>query len=123
MLDDVDLGTYAGANMTGFEQFCVFSSTGSYRVTATSAHGVGNRFYLDNAGATLRYIVRWYDSNNFQRNLRNNQQSPTFDATASAIDCAGVTNTRLRIRVRNAWAGSAAAGVYSDTLTLLVQPQ
>jgi len=123
MLNDVNLGSWAGANMTAFERFCVFSTTGSYNVTASSANGVGNRFYLDNAGTTLRYVVRWFDSNNVRQNLRHNQVSNVFSAVTTAPDCNGVTNSRLRIRVRNNWAGAVPAGTYSDTLTLLIQPQ
>lgn len=123
MLNDVNLGSWAGGNMTAFERFCVFSSTGAYNVTATSANGVGNRFYLDNAGTSLRYVVRWFDSNTGRQNLRNNQTSNTFDAVTTAVDCGGVTNSRLRIRVRNNWAAAVPAGTYADTLTLLIQPQ
>jgi len=122
MLNDVNLGAWSGSNMTAFEQFCTFSSTRSYRVTASSAHGVGNRFYMENAGTTLRYVVRWYDSNNFSRNLRNNQASATFSSNATAVDCGGITNSRVRIRVRNNWAAATPAGTYTDTLTLVIEP-
>ena len=123
-LDDVNMGTWAGGTMTSFEFACTFSTTTQYRVTATSTNGAGQWHRLiDGSGNFLRYLVHWRDSNNLQRRLRHNRQSVVFSSNATAVDCGGATNTRIRIRVREAWLTAAPPGVYNDTLTLLVQPE
>lgn len=123
-LDDVNMGSWAGGTMTSFEFACTFSTTTQYRVTATSANGSGQWHRLtDGSGAFMRYLVHWRDSNNFQRRLRHGQLSVVFDSNATVADCGGGTNTRIRIRVRQQWLAATPAGNYSDTLTLLVQPE
>jgi hypothetical protein len=62
-LDDIPLGTYAGAgDMTGADDLCVYSNNGGYDITATG-NGTGQAFTLTGtSSATVPYTVEWATS-------------------------------------------------------------
>lgn len=123
-LDDIGLGTWSGADLNGNDQFCVFSSTRSYTITATSANGTGTTFRLKDSGTNyIAYNVSWTDSSSSTSTLSNATASGAQATSATAVNCAGADNTTVSINVPSANVAAVPAGSYSDTLTLLVTPQ
>lgn len=123
-LDDINLGSWSGADMNGSDQFCVFSSTRSYTITATSANGAAAVFRLKDAGTNyIPYTVSWTDSAATSLPLLNAVTSLPFATNATSTNCGGGDNTTVSINVPTAGIGSVPAGAYSDTLTMLVTPQ
>lgn len=123
-LDDINLGTWSGADLNGSDQFCVFSSTRSYTITATSSNGTAALFRLKDGGTNyIPYTVTWTDSAPTSLPLLNAIASTPFATNATSTNCGGADNTTVTVNVPSAAIGAAPAGAYSDTLTLLVTPQ
>jgi len=60
-LEDIDLGQFAGANLTGGSPACVYrSGTGNYQITG-SGSGTAGAFTLAGGGATVAYSVDFTD--------------------------------------------------------------
>ena len=123
-LDDINLGTWSGADLSGSDQFCVFSSTRSYTITATSGNGTGATFRLKDAGTNfIAYTVSWTDSAPATTALTSGTASGAQATSATSVNCGGADNTTVSVNVPSANIASVPAGNYSDTLTLLVTPQ
>lgn len=122
-LDDIALGTWSGVDLTGFDDLCVFSSTRSYTITATSANGTGTTFRLSDGTNFIPYNVSWRDSAPATTALASGTASGAQATSATATNCGGSDNTRVSVTVPSAGIAAAPAGAYSDTLTLLVTPQ
>jgi len=123
-LDDINLGSWSGADLNGADQFCVFSSTRSYTITATSANGTGATFRLKDAGTNfIAYNVSWTDSTPAVTALSSGSASAAQATSATSVNCGGADNTTVTVNVPSANISSVPAGNYSDTLTLLVTPQ
>lgn len=127
-LQDINFG---GTNSTPAQQFidvCVYSTTGSYDITATSGNGLGNNFRLGNAGLT-EFITYDVDFNNVASgttgtDLNNAVTSNAFTgADQLQDDCGGSVNARMFVQINNGSFNAASSGSYSDTLTLVVSPQ
>lgn len=121
---DISLGTHAAlaADQSGSDAVCVFSSTGGYSVTATSANGTG-AFSLNDGGTNdIAYTVTWQGAG---------AAVPLAEGTAligqtgdsGSVNCSGGTNATFEVTVAAALFNAAAPGSYSDTLTLLVEPE
>jgi len=123
-LDDINLGSWSGVDLNGSESFCVFSSTRSYTITATSANASGTVFRLKDSGTNyIAYNVSWTDTSPATVALASGTASGAQQASATAVNCGGADNTTVSINVPTANIAAVPAGSYSDTLTLLVTPQ
>lgn len=130
-LDDIALGSWStgDAAPTQADALCVYTSTGNYEITATSANATGTTFRLKDSGSNyINYTVDWTDD----------AAVPVTTALSSGVllagqvgdaantDCGGVMNASVTVNIANGGAGgmnAAATGNYSDTLTLLVAPE
>ena len=121
-VDDVDFGSRA--YLTSSERFvdrlCVYSSTGGYAITVTSANGV---FELAGDGSPDRipYRMQWISGGIHE--LAPGVATGGFLGHSTDIDCRGRTNASFRVIVTAADFNRADPGVYSDTLMLLVRPE
>lgn len=124
-LNDINLGSWTGGDMTGTDTLCAFSSTWGYTLSASSIHGIGTGFRMtDGSGSFISYEVQWRDSFNRQFNLQHGVNTPFLWGIAFSTTCNFVgTNARLNIRVPAANIAGKVAGSYSDTLTLVIAPQ
>jgi spore coat protein U-like protein len=107
---------------------CIYSSTGSYDITATSSNGNGTTFRLANGGASsfIEYDVQWNNtaSGNNGTDLNNAVTSGVFTgANTTQNDCGGGVNSRLFVDVVNSSFNAAPSDNYTDTLTLVITPQ
>ncbi len=100
---------------------CVYTSTGGYQVTPTSANGAGLQFRMADGLNFLVYDVNWNDGTG-NTNL-NNGQVLTGRAGSTVVGCGGGTNATVQVNVTVGNIASAPVGNYADTLTLLIAPE
>jgi hypothetical protein len=123
-LDDIALPTYAGADIAGSDDLCVYSNTGGYEITATG-NGTGQAFELIGSSANIPYTVEWSDSAGagsgtaLTTNVALTGQGGTFSTT----DCGGGNNAQVIVRASEPDLAVAPADNYTGVLTLLVAPE
>ena len=127
-LQDVNFGGNNSAPSQQFIDVCVYSTTGSYRITASSASGTGNTFRMANSGSTqfITYDLDYNDEalGTSGADLNNSSLSSVFTGADQVNDdCGGGVNGRLFVQVSGSSFNQASSGSYSDTLTLVVSPQ
>ena len=115
-LQDIDLGTYTGAgDLQGASNACVKrNGAGSYSVTATSI----NAFALMDS-ASVPYGVTW-GGQPLDHGVVLAGQTP--EAVALKGVCGATAMNKIGVRVQAVHLQIAPPGVYTDVLTLLVQP-
>lgn len=121
-LDDINLGAQGNltATATQSDDVCVFSSTGGYNITLTSANGT---FELTDASTTtnIPYTVDWIAGTTTTAVYNTPITGLTGDSTA--VDCNAGTNATFSVSVAAPDFNAADPGSYTDTLTMLVQPE
>jgi hypothetical protein len=128
-LVDVSFGTITNfsSDITNSQSICVYSTQGSgkYNVTATGS-GNGGAFTLSSGSNTLAYQVQWADSPNQTTGVSLSPgvtQNVLRSSATNAICAVGLSSSASLITILTADAvGSATAGDYSGTLTLLIAP-
>ncbi len=112
---------------------CIYSSTGSYRVTATGS-GSGSSFKITSGSNTLDYTVTWNSGgagglNDSGVSLTAGAQSATLpNATTTSSDCngGGPANSTARVIVGvtepDMIAAASSSTPYTGTLTMVVAP-
>lgn len=128
-LDDLNLGSY-GAGTTGdlvaSEHFCIYSSSGDYNVTITSVnHDINGSFALaDPLNADSIPITVMFNDIGTGVAFDIVDSTP-MSGTGNSVseDCGGVDNATLTISAQEQDIRNASSGNYSESLTLLVQPE
>lgn len=118
---DLDLGTHSSlvADATAFDDVCVFSATSLYQITVTSANGA---FELSDGTNTIDYSMTWA-AGGAAAPVTYNTAMTTLPANSTAPTCGGVDNATFEVTVASADFNAAAPGTYTDTVTLLVEPE
>lgn len=122
-VNDLNLGTHAvlAADQVAADDVCVFSSTSGYNLTVTSANGAFN--LQDSATATpIPYTMSWTTAAGSSA-VGYGSAIAGLTGDNVSLDCSAGTNANFEITVSSADFNSADPGTYSDTLTLLVQPE
>jgi len=131
-LDDIDFGVHSVMSGDWFltEEFCVFSSTGAYRVTLGGSNsGISSSATLTTAANTTGYtMVSGSNSLPYQVFYGGSNAGPGEELSGLIGDqvdenCANGNNAELTVKVAAADFNSAAPGDYSDTLNILVRPE
>lgn len=111
------------------DDVCIFSTTGSYRLTATSqGNGSGGTQFRMVDTATnehIRYFVEFRNDTASQNGtgLSHNVTSATFTGANTTDDtCGGTLNARLILEIDAATFNAATPSTYTDTLTIVVEP-
>ena len=128
-LNDMSFGSGLTLPPQQIDDICVFSTTGSYTITASSnGNGSGGpQFRMVCATTTefVRYFVEYRDDT-FSQNgdaLTHNVPSATYSNADTVFDdCNGGVNSRIIMEIHAATFNAATPDTYSDTLTLIVQP-
>ena len=133
-LDSVDLGVFDfnNAQIQNNETFCVYDNgaafTGmTYRITFDSANTPGV-FELVNGANTIAYQVEYDDSqtsSNFRTASPGSPITGNVNGSTGDTDCTSVggDNGNVRITVNRTDAQGSPDGVYSDTISVLVEPE
>jgi spore coat protein U-like protein len=118
---DLDLGTQAflTADATDNDDVCVFNSTASYQITVSSANGLN---LMDGAEA-IPYSVEWSANGGAAVTVVDGDPITGLVGDQTSLDCNGGTNANFSATVVAADFNAAAPGTYTDTLTLLVEPE
>ncbi len=121
-LDDINLGAQGNltATATQSDDVCVFSSTGGYNITLTSANGAFELADI-NTTTSIPYSVDWIAGTTTTAGYNTAITGLTGDS--SAVDCDGSTNATFSVSVTAPDFNAADPGTYTDTLTMLVQPE
>jgi hypothetical protein len=105
---------------------CIYSTSGSYSIQATSTNGLSSTFRLKGTGTNfISYTVGWTNaaSGGTPVTLLSGTASSSFaGANTTSLTCGGVMNAHFDVAVDSATFLSAPAGGYSDTLTLVLAP-
>lgn len=107
-------------------QACVYSSTASYSIRATSTNGVGAFQMDDGSNNKLDYTINWVDDQSSQAPvaLATGQVSATTMAASTSTTCNdnGGVNARFQVGILGTDLDAVPSGSYVDTLTLTVAP-
>jgi len=128
-LDDIDLGTFAGAALDGTDDVCVWSTTRAYSITATGDGGGGSFTLTGNnpSGDTLDYAVEWAENAGQTSGITLTSGTSLDNRTtnATSTDCNGGNdnNATVIVAVADDDLAAVTADSYSGTLTLLVAPE
>jgi uncharacterized protein YdbL (DUF1318 family) len=126
-INDINLGawTIASSAPTGFDDICVYTSTGSYEVTTTSANFTGANYRLyDGSANYVVYTVSWNDATGGGGAAMTHNTAMTGQTGNSAsATCGGSQNASVQVDITNVAMAAAVAGTYTDTLTMVVAPE
>lgn len=130
-LGTVNLGTWNTTDtaIDDREPYCVYSSTGAYRVTATSpttGSGGANSFAIENTtvpGDKIDYDLYIDDDNNAQIGGTLMDNGDTVTGMAGTTDTACPGNNASLYVVTTGDLASSSAGSYSGHITLTVEPE
>lgn len=134
-LSDMTLSNWSVGDsaVTLFSNACIYSSTGSYKVTATGS-GSGNAFTVASGANTVPYTVTWNAGGtgnlaNTGTSLTTNVQSTNFtNANTTSATCSGGGSSndtaRVVVNITQANMNSAVSSStpYTGTLTMLISP-
>ncbi len=129
-LNDIALGNWktGDPDLIGNDDICVYSSTGAYSVTVTSTNGDSvNKFVLKDGVSEINYNVSWDTDTQGVVGLTEGTVRTGRNGDATSVTCAnalnGSTNATLAISIPAATMAAATVGSYSDTLTILINPE
>ena len=121
-VNDLDLGTHAtlAADATASDGVCVFTSTSAYRVTASNVSGT---FALVDGANSIAYSLTWAVGAGAPVTMVNGTAITSLSGDNTSLTCGGATNSTFEATVTSAAFNAAAPGTYTDTVTLLVEPE
>ncbi len=124
-LGDIALAPWANGQPApaGLTTACVFTSTGNYQVTATSAFTTGSDFRLSDGINFVTYTASWNDGVSGVAGLTGGTPMVGQVGDAVSMTCGGATPAQVIVNITNPNMVGAAVGTYSDTLTLLIAPE
>lgn len=125
-LTDINLGTWQTGDgaLGGASGACVFTTTGNYRVTASSSNTTGTNFRMaDGFGAFIVYTVQWNDGTLGLQGMTGGTALTGMTGDAVSANCSGGLPAAVTADVTGGQMNAAAQGAYTDTLTLLVAPE
>jgi hypothetical protein len=107
----------------GTASACVYTSTGAYSMTATSANGAGAAFRLTDGTNFIAYAVRWNDGAAGLQLTTNGTPLTTQAGDAASTTCGGATPATVQVSIGVGAMAAAPTGTYGDTLTVLIAPE
>ena len=124
-LGDIALAPWANGQPApaGLTTACVFTSTGNYQVTASSAFTTGSDFRLSDGINFITYTASWNDGVSGVSGLTGGTPMTSQVGDAVSMTCGGATPAQVTVNITNGNMTGAAVGTYSDTLTLLIAPE
>ena len=124
-LTDIVLAPWTINNPTpiGTSPACVYTSTGTYQMTATSANGSGTTFRLTDGTNFINYTVQWNDGVGGLTPTSNGTPLAGLTGDAVSTNCGGATPATVHVNITNGQMNAAPEGTYGDTLTVLITPQ
>jgi len=124
-LEDIVLAPWTEGDTPprGTATACIYTSTGSYQVSASSSNGAGGNFRLTSGASFINYRVRWNDGVSGLTLLANGTPVGGFVGDSTSLNCGGANPATIQVNISNAAISAAPTGAYSDTLTIMITPQ
>jgi hypothetical protein len=124
-LDDIVLAPWSQGQPppVGSATACIYSGTGAYQVSASSANGAGTRFRLSSGASFINYGVHWNDGLSGLTRLGNGTPLTGLVGDATSTNCGGSNPATIQVRINRPQIETAPTGNYSDTLTVIITPQ
>jgi hypothetical protein len=108
----------------GVTTACVYTSTGGYQVTASSANTSGVDFRLfDGALNFITYTMTYNDGVLGAQAMVSGSVQVGQTGDNVSVNCGGGFPATIAVGITVPNMNGAAAGAYSDTLTLLIAPE
>ncbi len=102
---------------------CIYTSTGSYQMTASSANGAGTGFRLTSGPSYLDYTVRWNDGVTGLISISHGVPVTGLLGDSTSTTCNGSNPATIQVQIFNSQMQAAPIGLYGDTLTIVITPQ
>lgn len=102
---------------------CIYTSTGSYQMTASSANGAGTGFRLTSGPSYLDYTVRWNDGVTGLTSISHGVPVTGLVGDSTSTTCNGSSPATIQVQIFNSQMQAAPIGLYGDTLTIVITPQ
>ncbi|MHA1539076.1 MAG: hypothetical protein ACTSXQ_01200 [Alphaproteobacteria bacterium] len=123
-LNDLDLGSSTidasgnAVEIVDTENFCVYSNTnaGAYDVTVSSTGAAD--FEMTDGTDIITYTAK-YNTNPLTEATKLADQA----GHNTALDCGAADNTALEITVPGSEMEAVGPGIYTDTLTIVIEPK
>lgn len=124
-LEDIVLAPWSQGQPppVGTATACIYTSTGNYQVSASSANGTGTTFRLASGTNFINYVVRWNDGVSGLTRLDNGLPLTGLAGDSTSTNCGGADPATIQVRINNTQIESAPTGNYNDTLTVIIAPQ
>ncbi|MGI9324759.1 MAG: hypothetical protein ACR2PZ_06035 [Pseudomonadales bacterium] len=122
-LADINLGPFAGVDMTGSSPACIYRNgiPTTYQITGTGS-GAANAFTLTDGTNTVPYSVDYTDLNGTNA-LTTGSALLAQDGADNDVNCANTgDNGSIDVTVTAVDAAALPAAAYTGTLTLVVAP-
>ena len=118
---DLDLGSFNSltADLSASDAVCVFNSTASYKVTVDSSYGA---YELRDGAEAIPYAVNWIVGA-VTAPMAHGVENAGNLGDRTSPNCNGGTNASFEVTVAAADFNSALPGTYTDTLTLMIEPE
>jgi hypothetical protein len=102
---------------------CVFSTTGNYQVTTSSANTSGNDYRLTDGFGFIIYTVEWNDGVAGLQPMVGGTALAGQVGDGASQNCGGALPATVAVGIAVGEMNAAAAGAYTDTLTVLIAPE
>lgn len=121
---DVALTQTLGSDSTGATGVCIYrNSDADVDVTLTSTNpSATNQFQLSDGTNVIPYVVDLTGTSTNATDVASASTTTVTDENNVSADCGGAFPHSVDVTVAQADLESAQAGNYSDTITILVQP-
>jgi hypothetical protein len=124
-LEDIILSPWSEGDPAplGTATACIYTSTGNYQLTASSANTAGTGFRLTSGTSFVNYTVRWNDGITGLTIITNGVPVTGLVGDATSTTCNGSNPATIQVQISNSQIQGAPTGNYGDTLTVLITPQ
>ena len=124
-LQDIILAPWSDGDPppVGIATACIYTSTGSYQVTASSANGAGTNFRLAAGTSFMNYVVGWNDGVAGLVTIANGIPTTGLIGDTSSTTCNGTNPATIQVQIPGFQIQNAPIGNYGDTLTVIITPQ
>ncbi|MEC9407457.1 MAG: hypothetical protein VX549_09280 [Pseudomonadota bacterium] len=124
-IDDIDLGIYAGTDLQGSDQLCVFRRSGGPYAVSVTGGGAGGSFVITNGAAELPLSLTWDDGSGPAALSPGALLPGRANAFTGSATCNNglSNNAELSARIDQAefLTDGIVAGGYAGTLTLTIE--
>ncbi len=126
-IDDIDLGTYSGADLQASDSVCIYQTSGSTYAISAFGEGGSGAFVISNGNVSLPMQLVWDDGVTRESLAPGVVLSGRTQSNSQSVDCYGgsANNAILEVTINESdiLADGIVAGGYAGTLTLMIEQE